>query len=621
MMKKLSKKTLVIIVSFLVGISYILHKTIAYHPITIAVMLVSTAIAGGPILRRALAALRYRIVGIDALVSIAVIGALIIGEYWEAAAVTFLFMIGDYLESRTLEKTRSSLKSLMALAPDTARVRIDGVEQTLAPDELEKGMVLVIKPGERIAADGVVLEGTAYVDQASITGEPVPVFKEVGERIFSGTIITSGYLIVEATQVGESTTFAKILHLVEEAQDAKAPTQKFIERFSRYYTPAIIVLSLITYLISRDVHMALTFLVIACPGALVISVPVSIVAAIGASAKNGILVKGGEVLEKLSRIQAAAFDKTGTLTEGRPSVVSVHAYGMSEEDLLRIAVIGEAYSEHPLATAIIKEGANRGIVPNVNPENPEHIQGKGIRFTLEGESYLIGNRALLEENGVDMALALQDVDHEEHERNTAVMIGTSDRVIGLIAIADQLREEAFSVIRELKGLGIKKRVMFTGDSKGTAETVANTLQLDEFRYELLPEHKLEAVKELQKNYGSVAFIGDGINDAPSLATADVGIAIGAAGNDVAMETADVVLLGQKLGALVDAISISRMATRNMKQNIFFAIGVAIILLVGVLLGGVTLSIGMLVHELSVLLVIINATRILRFAKRKKYTIV
>ncbi len=620
MMKKLSKKTLVIIVSVLVGISYILHKTIAYHPITIAVMLVSTAIAGGPILRRALAALRYRIVGIDALVSIAVIGALIIGEYWEAAAVTFLFMIGDYLESRTLEKTRSSLKSLMALAPDTARVRIDGVEQTLAPDELKKGMVLVIKPGERIAADGVVLEGTAYVDQASITGEPVPVFKEVGERIFSGTIITSGYLIVEATQVGESTTFAKILHLVEEAQDAKAPTQKFIERFSRYYTPAIIVLSLITYLISRDVHMALTFLVIACPGALVISVPVSIVAAIGSSAKNGILVKGGEVLEKLSRIQAAAFDKTGTLTEGRPSVVSVHAYGMSEEDMLRIAVIGEAYSEHPLATAIIKEGANRGIVPNETPENPEHIQGKGIRFTLEGESYLIGNRALLEESGIDMALALKDVDHEEHERNTAVMIGTSDRVIGLIAIADKLRDEAFSVIRELKKLGIKKSVMFTGDSKGTAETVANTLQLDEFRYELLPEHKVEAVKELQKNYGSVAFIGDGINDAPSLATADVGIAIGAAGNDVAMETADVVLLGQKLGALVDAISISRMATRNMKQNIFFAIGVAIILLIGVLLGGVTLSIGMLVHELSVLLVIINATRILRFAKRKKYTI-
>lgn len=619
-MKKLSKKTLVIIVSVLVVISYILHKTIAYHPITIAIMLVSTALAGGPILRRAVSALRYRIVGIDALVSIAVIGALIIGEYWEAAAVTFLFMIGDYLESRTLEKTRSSLKSLMDLAPDTARVRIDGVEQTLSPEDLKKGMVLVIKPGERIAADGVVLEGTAYIDQSSITGEPVPVFKEVGEQIFSGTIITSGYLIVEATQVGESTTFAKILHLVEEAQDAKAPTQKFIERFSRYYTPAIIALSLITYLITRDIHMALTLLVIACPGALVISVPVSIVAAIGSSAKNGILVKGGEVIEKLSRVQAAAFDKTGTLTEGRPSVVSLHAYGMSEEDLLRIAVIGEAYSEHPLATAIIKEGANRGIVTTEVPENPEYIQGKGVRFMLEGETYLLGNRALFEDNGIDMKAAIKDIQTEEHERNTAVIIGTSEKVIGLIAIADKLREEAFEVIRQLKKLGIRKSVMFTGDSKGTAETVAHTLQLDEFRYELLPEHKVEAVKELQKKYGSVAFIGDGINDAPSLATSDVGIAIGAAGNDVAMETADVVLLGQKLGSLVDAISISRMAVRNMKQNIFFAIAVAATLLIGVLLGGVTLSIGMLVHELSVLLVIINATRILRFAKRKKYTI-
>ncbi len=619
-MKKPSKKTLVIIVSVLVAISYILHKTIGYHPITIAIMAVSTAIAGGPILRRALAALRYRIVGIDALVSIAVIGALIIGEYWEAAAVTFLFMIGDYLESRTLEKTRSSLKSLMDLAPDTARIRIDGVEQTLAPDELEKGMVLVIRPGERIAADGVVLEGQAYVDQSSITGEPVPVSKEVDEQIFSGTIITSGYLIVEATAVGESTTFAKILHLVEEAQDAKAPTQKFIEKFSRYYTPGIIALSLLTYLITRDVHMALTLLVIACPGALVISVPVSIVAAIGSSARNGILVKGGEVIEKLSRIQAAAFDKTGTLTEGKPSVVSLHSYGMDQDELLRIAVIGEAYSEHPLATAIIKEGAKRGVDTNEVPEKPEHIQGKGIRFTFEGESYLIGNRALLEENGIDLTVALQDIENEEHERRTVVMVGTSERVIGLIAIADKLRDEAFEVIKELKKLGIKKSVMFTGDSRGTAETVSHTLQLDEFRYELLPEHKVRAVKELQQKYGSVAFIGDGINDAPSLATADVGIAIGAAGNDVAMETADVVLLGQKLSALVDAIRISRMAVRNMKQNIVFAIGVAGVLLLGVLLGGVTLSVGMLVHELSVLLVIINATRILRFAKRKKYTI-
>jgi Cd2+/Zn2+-exporting ATPase len=352
----------------------------------------------------------------------------------------------------------------------------------------------------------------------------------------------------------------------------------------------------------------------------VISVPVSIVAAIGSSAKNGILVKGGEVMEKLSRVQAAAFDKTGTLTEGKPSVVSLHAYGMSQDEVLKIALVGETYSEHPLATAIVKEATNRGVVTSEVPENPEYIQGKGVSFTFEGGSYFIGNRALFEENGIDLTIALDDIQNEEHEKRTAVIIGTSERVIGLIILADKLREEASDVIKKLKRLGIKKSVMFTGDSKGTAETVAHALQLDEFRYELLPEHKVAAVKELQKKYGSVAFIGDGINDAPSLATADVGIAIGAAGNDVAMETADMVLLGQKLGALVDAISISRMAVRNMKQNIFFAIGVAVTLLLGVLLGGVTLSIGMLVHELSVLLVIINATRILRFAKRKKYTI-
>ena len=614
----MNKKVLVILVSILVGISYILHKTIAYHPLTIVLMLLSTALAGGPILRRAISALRYRIVGIDALVSIAVIGALIIGEYWEAAAVTFLFMIGDYLESRTLEKTRSSIKSLMALAPDTARVRVDGKELTLSPQELEEGMVMIIKPGERIAADGVVLEGSAYVDQASITGEPEPVSKKESDQIFSGTIITSGYLIVQATKVGENTTFAKILHLVEEAQDAKAPTQKFIERFSRYYTPAIIALSLLTYFITRDVRMALTLLVIACPGALVISVPVSIVAAIGASARLGVLVKGGEVMEKLGDIQVTAFDKTGTLTEGKPSVVSIHAYDMNEDDVLRIAALGETYSEHPLATTIIQAAKQRGVLTDKVPEKPEHIQGRGIRFRVDGESYFIGNRALFEESNIDISAAVGDIQNEEHEQRTAVILGSEKRVLGLIIIADKPRIEGPEVIQELKKLQVKKAVMLTGDSKGTARAVAEHLKLDEYSFELLPEQKVEEVRKLQKKYGRVAVIGDGINDAPSLATADVGIAIGATGNDVAMETADVILLGQKLTGLIDAIRISRIALRNMKQNIVFAIGVAVVLLIGVLLGGVTLSIGMLVHELSVLLVIINATRILRFAKRKKY---
>lgn len=619
-MSKVNKKVLVILASVLVGTSYFLHKTIAYHPITITIMLLSTVLAGGPILHRALAALRYRIVGIDALVSIAVIGALIIGEYWEAAAVTFLFMIGDYLESRTLEKTRSSIQSLMALAPNTARVKIDRKEYIIAPSELEKGMTMIIKPGERIAADGVVTAGSAYVDQASITGESNPVSKKAGDQIFSGTIITSGYLIVTATKVGEDTTFAKILHLVEEAQDAKAPTQKFIERFSRYYTPAIIALSLITYLITRDVRMALTLLVIACPGALVISVPVSIVAAIGASAKVGVLVKGGEVMEKLKSIQVAAFDKTGTLTIGKPSVVSIYAYGMSEEELLHIAALGETYSEHPLATTIIHEAQSRGLLTDEVPEKPEHIQGKGIHFSVNDQPYLIGNRALLDQYGVDISIALNDINREEHEKKTAVLVGTANKVIGIIVIADKIRSEGPEVIKELKKLGVKKSVMLTGDSQGTAKAVANHLNLDEFSFEFLPEQKVEAVKKLQKKYGRVALIGDGINDAPSLATADVGIAIGATGNDVAMETADVVLLGQKLTGVIDAIRISRMALRNMKQNIFFAIAVAVTLLLGVLLGGVTLSIGMLVHELSVLLVIMNAMRIMRFAKREKYTI-
>jgi Cd2+/Zn2+-exporting ATPase len=609
----MKKKQSIIVVSMLVGISFILYKTISYHPVTVILMLLSTAIAGLPILYRAIRALRYGIVGIDALVSIAVVGAIIIGEYYEASAVTFLFLLGEYLESRTLEKTRSSITSIMALAPIRARILIDGKEKVVSPEEVEKGMTLIIKPGERVAVDGVVLSGKAYVDASSITGEPIPESKEEGQEIYSGSILTSGYLIIKATKVGEETTFAKILHLVEEAQDAKAPTQKFIEKFSRYYTPIIILSSIITYIITRDVHISLTLLVISCPGALVISVPVSMVAAIGTSAKLGILVKGGDIIERLARIDTIAFDKTGTLTIGSPRVHTIHTYTVDEKELLTIAAIGETYSEHPFSKAIIEKAHEFKIHTEEKPLNPQYIQGKGIVFTHNKETYYMGNVALFEQYAIDVSSIYKDIKTD----GSVVIIGTNKLLLGLIIISDNVRPEAKKIIEELETMGIKKTIMLTGDNTHTAKNIAHELGISQFRAELLPEDKVNEIKKIQQSGKRVALVGDGINDAPSLALADVGIAIGNGSNDVAMETADVILLASSLHSLVHAIDISRKASRNMKQNIYFAIAVAITLLFGVLFSGITLSIGMLAHEVSVLLVILNAMRIMRYSKQKK----
>jgi Cd2+/Zn2+-exporting ATPase len=605
----------VVSATVLVAISFLLLKTTGYHPVTIAVMLVSTALAGFPIFLKAVAAARYRIVGIDALVTIAVIGAVIIGEYWEAAAVTFLFMIGDYLESRTLEKTRSSIKNLMDLAPDTARIRTSAGERIVAPQQLKVGDHIIIKPGERIAADGVVIEGSAYIDQSAITGEPLPVSMESGDTVYSGTILTAGYLIVRTSRVGSDTSFSRILELVEEAQDAKAPSQKFIEKFSRYYTPAVVVMSALLYLFTRDIHAALTLLVIACPGALVISVPVSFVAAIGAGARIGILFKGGDVMERLGTVDAAAFDKTGTLTEGKPAVVDIHSFDIEELQLLRVVKAGEAYSEHPLAAAILQEIHRRGVEESLSPEAPEYIQGRGVSFRLEGKTYLIGSRDLLEENSISLSSVEDDIKREQMQGRTVVFVASADRVIGRISIEDKPHVHARSVIAQLRKIGIGTHVMLTGDSAATAEAVASRLGIDQVFSRLLPEEKMDAVRALKQSHNGVAVIGDGINDAPALAASDVGIAIGGAGNDVAMETADVVLLGSSIERLADAVSISRAAVRNMRQNVFFAVSVAGVLLAGVLFGGVTLSVGMLVHELSVLLVIINAARLVGFSKR------
>ncbi|MFH2115196.1 MAG: cation-translocating P-type ATPase [Spirochaetota bacterium] len=622
-MIKMSKKQIIIVSGILTALSFALKQTLGYAPLAIAAMLATTVVAGTPIFRKAFGALRYRIVGIDALVTIAVSGALLIGEYWEAAAVTFLFMFGDYLEARTIEKTRSSIRSLLDLAPDRARVRRNGVDLEVKPEEVMRGDLVVLKPGERIPVDGKVVEGSSYVNQATITGESIPVHKYQDEAVFSGTMIESGYLVVVADRVGDDTTFARILHLVEEAQDKKAKTQKFLEKFSRWYTPAVVVLASVTYLITRDIRLSLTLLVIACPGALVISAPVSIVAGIGNGAKHGVLVKGGDIMEKLGTVKVVAFDKTGTLTIGKPTVTSVHAFSVSEEELLTLAAIGESYSEHPLARAIVRKASELLGPVNAKPEHTRLITGQGLEFTYQGEDYLIGNRAMFAGQGMDQTMSRGDLAaHEtqlteaESKGQTAVLLGTRTRILGIMAIADVLRKESKELVSALKAQGIRKVVMLTGDNKLAAKAIADELGLDGYFAELLPEGKVQALKELQQKYGRVAMVGDGVNDAPALASADLGIAIGGAGSDVAMETADVVLLSDDVRRLSYAVGLSRATVINMKQNIGFALVVAATLLAGVLGKTVNLSIGMFIHELSVLLVIINAVRLLGYSQRR-----
>lgn len=576
-------------------------------------LLISAFISGYPIALNAVRALKYKILGIDALVTLAVIGAIFIGEYFEAAAVTFLFMLGNYLEAKTLEKTRSAIKALLDLAPDTARVLREGNEVKLSADEVIKGDIVIVKPGEKIPVDGTIIEGKAYINQAAITGESMPVNKEIEDTVFSGTIIESGYIKVRADRVGEDTTFSRILHMVEEAQDKKAKTQKFLEVFSKYYTPAIMVLAVVVFIITRDIELALTLLVIACPGALVISTPVSIVAGIGNGAKKGILIKGGEIIEKLGTVKVIAFDKTGTLTVGRPGVTNIKAIDTSAEELLSLAASAEMYSEHPLSKAIVKRASSVNGTNIIRPEEAEIIIGQGVKAKLDNKIIFIGNRKLMSENNIIVSEDIEAyIRSEENEGQTAVLVSNSKKLIGVISIADTIREDAMQLIKKLKSQEVKKVVMLTGDNIRAAAAIAKRLNLDDYYAELLPEDKVSILKKLQNEIGTAAMVGDGVNDAPALATADLGIAVGGAGSDVAMETADVVLMSDEVKKLSYAIGLSRATVKNMKQNIYFAIAIVAMLLVGVLFKVVFLSSGMFIHELSVLAVIINAIRLLKY---------
>lgn len=572
-----------------------------------ALMIAAAVVAGWNIAISAIQALRIKMVSIDLLVVVAAIGALFINNYWESAAVTFLFALGKALEKATMNRTRKALSDLVDSAPETAtKLHDDGSTETVEVWELMPGEKVLVRNGEQIPVDGRVISGFGGVDEASITGESVPAEKSEGAEVFAGTWLRSGVLRVEATAVGSDSTLAKIIHRVEDAQDDKAKTQTFLERFSKWYTPGVMIAALAVGLITQNVELALTLLVIACPGALVISISVSIVAGIGRSAKDGVLIKGGEYLEASAKVDAVVVDKTGTLTNGQPELTDVKVLdpAYTANEVLQLAARAETASEHPLADAIIRGAKTRGLEVEL-VESAQPVMGKGIRAEVDGHAVAVGSAELLDKiPNEDRVLELNA------QGKTAMYVGVDGRAIGLVAVADTIRSDAPAAVKSLHDNGIKV-VMATGDAQRVAENVARELGVDEVHAEMMPEDKLDLVKELQSRGLVVAMVGDGVNDTPALAQADIGVAMGAAGSPAAIETADIALMADKLPRLPYALHLAQRTVRTMTLNIGIALATVAVLLAGVLLGGVTMSIGMLVHEASVLLVIGIAMLLLR----------
>ncbi|MFB4166754.1 heavy metal translocating P-type ATPase [Virgibacillus sp. JSM 102003] len=582
-------------------------------------LIIATIVAGVPIFMKAFQALRMKAFSIELLVTIAVIGALIIGEYVESAVVTFLFLFGAFLEARTLEKTRSSLKKLVDMAPQEAVVVRNENHVTVPVEEVAEGDHVIIRSGGSIPVDGNIMFGRASLNESAVTGESIPASKKLNDKVFSGTIVDNGYIEIVAEKVGNDTTFSKIIELVEEAQESKSKTEKFLNKFANVYTPAVVILSIAVYILTRDLHLAITFLVVACPGALVIGAPVSNVAGIGNGAKNGFLVKGGEVMDTFSKVDTLVFDKTGTLTKGKPEVTDIKLFNYQDtNELLRLVAQVETISEHHLGQTIVKEASNRKIDFRGELKEGKVIKGNGISAKVNDQSLTVGNRHLMNSENIEVpAEVAAYAVNCEMAGNTAIYAAVDGKVAGVFSIADQIREDAPKALAEMRKNGIKKIVMLTGDNRHTAALVASKLGLDEYQAELLPEDKVIFVKKLQNEGHVVAMAGDGINDAPAIAAADIGLAMGEGGTDVSMETADVVLMADSLMQFSHGYSLSKATVSNMKQNTFFSVGIVVVLLAGVLAGTVHLASGMFIHEASVLLVILNAMRLIRFNHKRR----
>lgn len=574
-------------------------------------LIIASLLALMPVALQAYHAIKVKVVSIELLVTIAVIGAFLIKHYEEAAIVTFLFLFGTYLEQRTLNKTRSAIKELTELAPESALLLDDsGDFIEVDVDEVGEGDILLVKTGARVPVDGHVLSGEGYINEASITGEAVPVHKISGSFVYAGTILENGTMQIKTDRVGEDTTFGRIIELVEEAQDSKSDTERFIDRFAKYYTPAVLLFALIVWLITRNAEMAITILVLGCPGALVIGVPVSNVAGIGNGARHGVLLKGSEVIHHFSKVDSILFDKTGTLTIGNPEVADMIVYYADEHEVFSYLASVESESDHPLAKAINKHFAEASIYP---VEDTDVVRGGGIIARVKGKQVIVGNRKLLVDNGVEIgSTADREIANLVDQGDSIVLMAIDQVLAAVIGIRDQIRPHVKEELARLSRLGVKQLAILSGDNQGTVNRVAENLGFTKAHGNLLPADKAEYIKELQKQGEIVAFVGDGVNDSPSLAVAQIGIAMGG-GTDVAIETSDIVLMQSDFTKLAHALGLAKATARNMRQNMVIAIGVVIFLLASLFLSDwMNMTIGMFAHEASVLAVILNGMRLLRY---------
>ena len=629
------------------------------YPLTLAdgLFLVAVAISGYPVVRGGYYSARNRSLDIDLLMGTAIIAATGIGYFVEAATLAVLFSIAELLEDYSMDRARDSLRELMELSPDEATVRRDGDEVTVPAEDVAVGETVIVRPGEKIPLDGTVVDGQSAVDESPITGESIPVDKSQGDEVYAGAINEEGYLEVEVTSTARDSTLSQIIEMVQGAQEKRTEKEQFVDRFAGYYTPVVVALAILTaavppLLIDGPVTVdvagyalvlpggwqpwfirGLTLLVIACPCAFVISTPVSVVSGITSAAKNGVLIKGGNHLEAMGAVDVVALDKTGTLTKGELSVTDVVPLGDNDEtDVLRYAASLEQRSEHSIAAAIIAHADEAGVTDRPAPSEFESLTGKGIRATIDGETYYAGKPALFEELGFDLSRAAHATDGGavtaetetaldlsgtvlsdlEQAGKSVVLVGTESELLGVVAIADEVRPGAARAVERLHGLGVEHVVMLTGDNEGTARAIAEQVGVDEYRAELLPDEKVAAVDELQATYGAVAMVGDGINDAPALATADVGIAMGAAGTDTALETADIALMGDDIAKLPYLYALSHEANGVIRQNIWSSLGVKALLALGVPLGFVSVALAVVVGDMGMSLGVTgNALRLSR----------
>ncbi len=611
-----NKNKLTALTGLLIVMAFIFQWIFSNRTAANIFLFIASLIGGFPIAVSAIAALKVKVISIDLLVTIAIFGAFVIQEFEESAIVAFLFLFGAYLEHKTLSKTRLAIQNLVALSPETALRQNNQEEfEEISVEEVEEGDHLLVKTGDKVPVDGIVLSGLATINEASITGEPLPVSKAVDDQVFAGTIVEDGTIHMQAEKVGEDSTFGKIIALVEEAQDSKSPAERFIDRFAKYYTPAVLVLALIVFLFSRSISLAITILVLGCPGALVIGVPVSHVAGIGNGAKHGILFKGSDVIAKFSKVDTILFDKTGTLTYGNPEVTDSHYY-LPDHDLVdRLLVSVEKESRHPLAQAILK---HYQVSQSENILETTVIQGGGIMAKTHEHQILVGNPYLMKQYHITITEPMQKDINEMEQLGESLVLTAIDGSLALATgIRDQLRDGVKEDLQALKNMGVKNLILLSGDHQHSVDLVREELGLSEAYGNLLPADKAAFVKKRQSIGETVAFVGDGINDSPSLALADIGIAMGN-GTDVAIETSDIVLMHSNFHRIPHALALAKATSRNMLENIIIALLVVVILLVSVFTNrAMNMAIGMFVHEASILVVILNAMRLIHFKNKQK----